>query len=67
MPTLVGLKGLLDQTIEQLVEMPKVAVEIDRGKAKYRAPDEFVLRVRAVPNHTKRMRVLLQKLEGNGT
>lgn len=51
-------------TTEALVKVSKVAVEIEGGRRRHSAPNEFVLRVKPEPGHSKRLLVLAQKSGG---
>lgn len=58
---IIGENDLLNPKVEELVSAPKVATEIDRGKKKHNAPNEFVLRVKALSSHSKRLNVIARK------
>lgn len=54
----------LDSMVETLVASPKVAVEVVGERRKHHVPSEFVLRVKAASEHSKRLKVIAMKSGG---
>lgn len=59
--TIINGKDALVPSIEELVNAPKVAVEIDRGKRKHNAPNEFILEIKPITSYSKRLMVIARK------
>ena len=53
-----------EPVIEELVNAPKVAVEIEPQKGKHHVPNKFVLRVKGTPEHRKRLKVVATRAGG---
>ena len=63
-PVEIGEDDSFEPTVEQLVSASKVAVEIDDGQRKHHAPNEFVLNVKVLPQHAKRLKVIARRAGG---
>ena len=61
LPTLIGENDILVPSVEELVSAPKIVVEIEGGKRKHNAPNEFTLRVKPSSSHSRRLIVLARK------
>lgn len=60
----IGKEDSLEPIVEELVSARKVAVEVIGGRRIHHAPSEFVLRVKVIPEHFKRLKVIATRAGG---
>jgi len=63
-PTSINADDAFDQVVENLVGIPKVAVEIDPRNEKRRAPNKFVLRIKPSIRFPQPLKVTALKAGG---
>jgi len=64
LPVVIGRDDSFEPIVEELVSVPKAAVEIVGGQRKHHAPNEFVLKVGVAQEHRRPLRVLATKHGG---
>jgi hypothetical protein len=63
---MIGTHDSLVPVIEDFINVPKEAVEVEGGKRTHHAPNVFVLRVRPISSHSRQLKVLALKAGGHG-